>query len=148
MLDNGRAPCAWVNCLYNLFFTTNQLLDMPLRNKSARFPSRLLESKNGFRRVSFRDILLRTVLLHVYFWVGNTSRSLSKLTWKMAINYTGRVSNVPNTGEPVVIGGLYKRVRVVIIKKKPFSKNKTNYIHLCRPRSKLKLTEMLEDTFS
>ena len=39
MLDNGGAPCgaAWVNCLYNLFFTTNQLLDMPLRNKSARF---------------------------------------------------------------------------------------------------------------
>ena len=55
---------------------------------------------------------------------------------------------MPNTGEAMVIGGLNKRVGSVNYQKETFSKNRINYIRLCRPRSKLKLAEMLEDTFS
>ena len=103
-------------CLYNLFFTTKKLLDLPQRNKGTKFSSRLLKSKNDFRYVYFRNMLTALNFLGV----GNTRMSPSMLTRKIAINYTVRVVNMPNIGRPVVTGGSNKRLRVLIIKKKPF----------------------------
>ena len=110
-------------CLYNLFFTTNKLLDLPQRNKSGFFSSRLLKSKNDFRYVYFRNMLFLTVLY--FLGLDKTGRSPSRLTWKIAINYTLRVVNMPNIGRPVVTGGSNKRLKVLIIKKKPFPRTRS-----------------------